>query len=106
MRKNSESVLYMQKNKENTEYSEWAGVCKEAGESGGKERTITTIVKGNERRQCNECWEKTMKENKVENYKDGSIRIIPKEGHLEGRKRPHCKNIVDDIRRKNKEGEE
>ena len=78
--------------KENTDYSEWAGACKEA-EQGVKDTTITMIVKTGERRYCNECWGEIMKENVVIRRQNGDIRIIPKDK-------------ADDIRRKNIEGEE
>ena len=91
--------------KESTEYHVWAEVCKDALQ-GIKERTHITIIKGNERRHCDKCWEDTMKENRAEYRKDGSIRIIPKEGGCprwpkEAENKRNKKIKVDDIERNN-----
>ena len=87
-----------------TEYYAWAKVCQE-GTQGIKERTITTIIKGGERRHCSKCWEDILKEYKVEYRQNGDTRMVLKEEEpKEAEKKGNEKIKVDDIERKKVEG--
>ena len=52
----------------------------EQGVKDKRKRGIKEIAAGAHSRHCEKCWTESMKVNKVSTYKDGSIRIVPKEG--------------------------